>query len=52
VAQTSPTLGLHREAIGLRDIPFQSITHMAPAASVAFSIIEGANFAADALPCW
>jgi len=34
VAQTSPTRGLHCEAIGLRDVLFQSITHMAPAASV------------------
>jgi hypothetical protein len=29
---------------------FQSITHMAPAAAVAFSIIIGANFAGGALP--
>jgi len=29
---------------------FQSITHMAPAAAVAFSIIAGAGFAAGALP--
>jgi amino acid transporter len=29
---------------------FQSITHMAPAAAVAFSIIVGAQFAAGALP--
>jgi amino acid transporter len=42
--------GLAREAIGLREVLFQSITHMAPAAAVAFSIIAGAGFAAGALP--
>lgn len=41
---------LAREAIGLREVLFQSITHMAPAAAVAFSIIIGANFAGGALP--
>jgi amino acid transporter len=48
--QTSPSPGLAREAIGLREVLFQSITHMAPAAAVAFSIIVGAPFAAGALP--
>ena len=33
--------GLKREAIGLREVFFQSVTHMAPAAAVAFSIIVG-----------
>ncbi len=42
--------GLAREAIGLREVLFQSITHMAPAVAVAFSIIVGANFAGGALP--
>jgi amino acid transporter len=42
--------GLAREAIGLREVFFQSVTHMAPAAAVAFSIIVGANFASGALP--
>jgi hypothetical protein len=42
--------GLARSAIGLREVLFQSITHMAPAAAVAFSIIVGAPFAAGALP--
>jgi amino acid transporter len=42
--------GLAREAIGLREVFFQSVTHMAPAAAVAFSIIFGAPFAAGALP--
>ena len=44
------TTSLAREAIGLREVLFQSITHMAPAAAVAFSIIIGANFAGGALP--
>jgi amino acid transporter len=42
--------GLARDAIGLREVLFQSITHMAPAAAVAFSIIVGAGFAGGALP--
>jgi amino acid transporter len=50
VAQRNPAPGLAREAIGLREVLFQSITHMAPAAAVAFSIIVGANFAAGGLP--
>jgi amino acid transporter len=41
---------LATNAIGLREVLFQSITHMAPGAAVAFSIIVGANFAAGALP--
>jgi amino acid transporter len=41
---------LQREAIGLREVLFQSITHMAPAAAVAFSIPAGAAFAGGALP--
>lgn len=47
-AATGTTLA--REAIGLREVLFQSITHMAPAVAVAFSIIVGANFAGGALP--
>jgi amino acid transporter len=50
MAQNDPSPGLAREAIGLREVLFQSITHMAPAAAVAFSIIVGANFAGGALP--
>jgi amino acid transporter len=41
---------LRRDAIGLREVLFQSITHMAPAVAVAFSIIVGANFAGGGLP--
>jgi amino acid transporter len=48
--QTSHSAGLAREAIGLREVLFQSITHMAPAAAVAFSIIVGAQFGGGALP--
>jgi amino acid transporter len=50
MAKNDPSPGLAREAIGLREVLFQSITHMAPAAAVAFSIIVGANFAGGALP--
>jgi amino acid transporter len=50
MAQNGSSRTLAREAIGLREVLFQSITHMAPAAAVAFSIIVGANFAAGALP--
>jgi amino acid transporter len=50
VERSAPTTGLAREAIGLREVLFQSITHMAPAAAVAFSIIFGAPFAAGSLP--
>src|SRR4029453_3270863 len=50
MAQNGPSQRLAPEAIGLREVLFQSITHMAPAAAVAFSIIVGANFAAGALP--
>jgi amino acid transporter len=50
VAQRGTSSGLARGAVGLREVLFQSITHMAPAAAVAFSIIVGANFAAGALP--
>jgi len=51
VTQTSPTPGLAREAVGLREVLFQlqSITHMAPAAAAAFSNMVGANFAAGTL---
>jgi amino acid transporter len=41
---------LAREAIGLREVVFQSITHMAPAAAVAFSIPFGISFGGGATP--
>jgi hypothetical protein len=50
VTQTGSSPGLARKAIGLREVLFQSITHMAPAAAVALSIVVGANFASGALP--
>lgn len=42
--------GLRREAIGLREVLFQSITAMAPGAAIAASIPAGAAFAGGALP--
>ncbi|MEV6014956.1 APC family permease [Streptomyces sp. NPDC051997] len=42
--------GLRREAVGLREVLFQSITAMAPAAAVAASIPSGAAFAGGSLP--
>lgn len=45
---TSP--GLRRDAIGLREVLFQSITDMAPGAAIAASIPAGAAFAGGALP--
>jgi amino acid transporter len=50
MAEATSGAGLRRDAIGLREVLFQSITHMAPAAAVAFSIVVGAQFAAGALP--
>ncbi|HKN51499.1 MAG TPA: APC family permease, partial [Amycolatopsis sp.] len=42
--------GLRRDAIGLREMLFQSITAMAPGAAIAASIPSGAAFAGGALP--
>ena len=42
--------GLQRDAIGLAPVLFQSITHMAPAAAVAFSIIFAVTYAGGATP--
>jgi amino acid transporter len=42
--------GLRRDAIGLREVLFQSITDMAPGAAIAASIPAGAAFAGGALP--
>src|SRR3979411_106153 len=41
---------LERDAVGLAPTLFQSITHMAPAAAVAFSIIVGVPYAGGAIP--
>ncbi|MEU3371076.1 APC family permease [Streptomyces sp. NPDC006711] len=47
---TSTDAGLARGAVGLRDVLFQSVTAMAPAAAVAASIPAGAAFAGGSLP--
>src|SRR3989442_763385 len=41
---------LVKNAVGLPDVIFQSITTMAPAAGAGFSIVIGAYFAGGALP--
>jgi amino acid transporter len=41
---------LQKDAIGLAPVLFQSITHMAPAAAVAFSIIFATTYAGGATP--
>jgi amino acid transporter len=43
-------IGLRRDAIGLREVLFQSITDMAPGAAIAASIPAGAGLAGGALP--
>jgi amino acid transporter len=52
--ETKPTAptdgGLRRNAIGLREVLFQSITGMAPGAAIAASIPAGAGYAGGALP--
>jgi amino acid transporter len=45
-----PAPGLGRDAIGLREVLFQSITDMAPGAAIAASIPAGAAYAGGALP--
>ncbi|WP_243639714.1 APC family permease [Streptacidiphilus pinicola] len=42
--------GLRREAVGLREVLFQSVTSMAPGAAIAASIPAGAAFAGGSLP--
>jgi amino acid transporter len=42
--------GLQPGAVGLVPVLFQSITHMAPAAAVAFSIIVGVPYAGGSMP--
>jgi amino acid transporter len=43
-------IGLRRDAIGLREVLFQSITDMAPGAAIAASIPFGVVYAGGALP--
>src|SRR5215475_13216789 len=49
-ASTGTAIGLRRNAIGLREVLFQSITDMAPGAAIAASIPAGVAFAAGSLP--
>ncbi|MYU54779.1 MULTISPECIES: APC family permease [Streptomyces] len=48
--QGLPEVSLRRDAVGLRDVLFQSVTSMAPGAAIAVSIPAGAAFAGGALP--
>src|SRR4051794_14726751 len=49
--QTVPApVGLRKNAIGLREVLFQSITDMAPGAAIAASIPAGAALAGGSLP--
>src|SRR3954465_8756324 len=41
---------LREQSIGLPQVLFQSITHMAPGAAIAFSILVSVQFAGPALP--
>jgi amino acid transporter len=50
VKETTERLGLRRDAIGLREVTFQSITDMAPGAAIAASIPAGVAFAGGSLP--
>jgi amino acid transporter len=50
MTQVQTPTGLRRNAIGLREVLFQSITAMAPGAAIAASIPAGAAFAGGALP--
>ena len=49
-ARTEASPGLRRNAIGLREVLFQSITDMAPGAAIAASIPAGVLFAGGSLP--
>ena len=47
---TTASGSLRRDAVGLREVLFQSVTAMAPGAAIAASIPAGAAFAGGALP--
>jgi amino acid transporter len=49
-ARQEASVGLRRDAIGLREVLFQSITDMAPGAAIAASIPAGAGLAGGSLP--
>ena len=48
---TTTTTGLRRNAIGLREVTFQSITDMAPGAAIAASIVSATRSPATGCPC-
>ncbi len=48
-ASANAPVGLRRDAIGLREVLFQSVTDMAPGAAIAASIPAGAAFAGGSL---
>ena len=50
MSEPGPVAQLERNAVGLIDVLFQSITSMAPGAAIAASIPLGAAFAGGALP--
>jgi len=50
VASTTGEVGLERDAIGLTELLFQSITHMAPAVATALSIGAATAFAGGITP--
>jgi amino acid transporter len=50
IAQPETGPGLRRDAIGLREVLFQSITDMAPGAAIAASIPAGVAYAGGSLP--
>lgn len=47
--ESSDRESLQREAVGFREILFQSITAMSPAGALAVSVVIGANYAGGAL---
>ena len=49
-APAATQVGLRKDAIGLREVLFQSITDMAPGAAIAASIPAGVAFAGGSLP--
>ncbi len=49
-SRTESAPGLRRDAIGLREVLFQSITEMAPGAAIAASIPAGIAYAGGSLP--
>jgi amino acid transporter len=49
-AAPAPGGSLRQQSIGLPQVLFQSITHMAPGAAIAFSILFAVQFAGPALP--